>query len=264
MGALQSHHNKNTPSLLPNSTEPAMSRAIVVCIALFSALAQAFSRNVERGYKPLRSIRRNHMSPSMMDHNSIVTVTTLRGGAIKQEVSSKVQQAGGLLFLTSLLNGYTGLLSSHPYITKIVSSAVVGGLGDVLIQSYDGRKSKKPIDLRRLLVFSMVTGIYIAPVIHLWFNFLAGMPFLAKMSNMKQALWMMFVDQTVGATIITMGFFIAFEMVRRNNECFTRVRLVTTTLVTFLNSYSSSSFSSLSILFLTSYRIHHTGTIHHS
>ena len=159
------------------------------------------------------------MSPSMMDHNSKVTVTTLRGGAIKQEVSSKVQQAGGLLFLTSLLNGYTGLLSSHPYITKIVSSAVVGGLGDVLIQSYDGRKSKKPIDLRRLLVFSMVTGIYIAPVIHLWFNFLAGMPFLAKMSNMKQALWMMFVDQTVGATIITMGFFFAFEMVRRNNEC---------------------------------------------
>lgn len=190
-----------------------MCRVIIVCIALFSALAQAFSRNVERGYKPLRSIRRNEMSPSIMDHNSIVTVTALRGGAIKQEVSSKVQQAGGLLFLTSLLNGYTGLLSSHPYITKIVSSAVVGGLGDFLIQSYDGRTSKKPIDLRRLLVFSMVTGIYIAPVIHLWFNFLAGMPFLAKMSNMKQALWMMFVDQTVGATIITMGFFFAFEMV---------------------------------------------------
>ena len=153
----------------------------------------------------------------MMDHHiSINTLTALRGGAIKQEVSNhlKLQQAGGLLFLTSLLNGYTGLLNSHPYITKIVSSAVVGGLGDVLIQSYDGRKTKKPIDLRRLLVFSMVTGIYIAPVIHLWFNFLAGMPFLAKMSNMKQAMWMMFVDQTLGATIITMGFFFAFEMVR--------------------------------------------------
>ena len=190
-----------------------MSRAVIACIALFSALAQAFSRNVERG--PLRSIRRNHLSPSMMDHNSIVSLTALRGGAIKQEVSSQLKlQAGGLLFLTSLLNGYTGLLNSHPYITKIVSSTIVGGLGDVLIQSYNARNTKKPIDLRRLLVFSMVTGIYIAPVIHLWFNFLAGMPFLANMSNMKQAMWMMFVDQTLGATIITMGFFLAFEMVR--------------------------------------------------
>jgi hypothetical protein len=136
----------------------------------------------------------------------------VKGGVGKQQ-GANVKAAGSLRFLTGLLDSYTNLLIAHPYPTKMISSAIVGGLGDVLIQSYEARKTKKPIDLRRLLVFSSVCSLYMAPVINVWFNFLASLPFLASMSNLKKALWQIFIDQTVGATLITVGFFFAFEMV---------------------------------------------------
>jgi hypothetical protein len=197
---------------------------IIAHVALFASLAQAFCNTVDRSHpaalmqqhQPLRSIGLRHSAPLMLGEQQDVAViaAAVRDDKLMSSNRINYKQAGGLLFLTTLLDKYTGLLNTHPYATKIVSSFIVGGLGDVLVQAYEGRTTKKPIDLRRLLVFSSVTGIYIAPIINLWFNYLATMPFLATMSNLKKALWMMFVDQTVGATIITIGFFFAFEMVR--------------------------------------------------
>lgn len=204
---------------------------IIAHLALFASLAQAFCNTVDRSYpttltqqhQPLRSIGLLHSAPRMSGEQQNVMVLAAakrEGGTVQgkdQRVSSSkmnYKQAGSILFLTTLLDKYSSLLDTNPYVTKIVSSFLVGGLGDMLIQAYERRETKQPIDLRRLLVFSSVTGIYIAPVINLWFNFLASMPFLATMTNLKKAFWMMFVDQTVGATIITIGFFFAFEMVR--------------------------------------------------
>jgi hypothetical protein len=128
------------------------------------------------------------------------------------------KQAGGILLLfTSLLNSYTSLLERSPYPTKMVTSAIIGALGDYLVQKYEGRKTNKAIDLRRLLVFATVCGLYIAPVIHIWFEFLNKMPFLASMGKYSKAFAMMFVDQSVGATVITLGFFFAFEAVGLND-----------------------------------------------
>jgi hypothetical protein len=128
------------------------------------------------------------------------------------------KQAGGiLLLLTSLLNSYTSLLERSPYPTKMVTSAIIGALGDYLVQKYEGRKTNKAIDLRRLIVFATVCGLYIAPVIHIWFEFLNKMPFLASMGKYSKAFAMMFVDQSVGATVITLGFFFAFEAVGLND-----------------------------------------------
>ena len=124
------------------------------------------------------------------------------------------KQAGGaLLLFSSLLNSYTSLLERSPYPTKMVTSAIIGALGDYLVQKYEGRKTNKTIDLRRLLVFATVCGLYIAPVIHIWFEYLNRMPFLASMGKYSKAFAMMFVDQSVGATVITFGFFFAFEAV---------------------------------------------------
>jgi hypothetical protein len=144
------------------------------------------------------------------------------------------KQAGGVLFLfSSLLNSYTSLLERSPYPTKMVTSAIIGALGDYLVQKYEGRKTNKAIDLRRLLVFATVCGLYIAPVIHVWFEFLNKMPFLASLGKYSKAFAMMFVDQSVGATVITLGFFFAFEAVRVNsmcNEWFSSISVILTTL----------------------------------
>ena len=130
----------------------------------------------------------------------------------------KAKQAGVILFLSSLLDSYSGLLEKSPYPTKMVTSAIIGALGDFLVQTYEGRKSKKALDFRRITVFATVCGIYVAPVIHVWFEFLNKMPFLANMGKYSKAFWMMFVDQSVGATVITLGFFFAFEAVSSSNE----------------------------------------------
>lgn len=127
------------------------------------------------------------------------------------EKSSK--DAGAILFFSSLLKSYSSLLDKFPYPTKMVTSAFIGALGDYLVQTFEARKTKKALDLRRVAVFATVCGLYIAPVIHVWFEYLNVMPFLTNMGKYSKAFAMMFVDQSVGATVITLGFFYAFEAV---------------------------------------------------
>lgn len=113
---------------------------------------------------------------------------------------------------------YNWLLSSFPYPTKMISSGIVGGLGDILVQTLSCLRSKQPIfiDVKRLLVFTSVSTFYIAPTIHLWFEFIENMKvpkFLGEGKTAKSVM-MLLADQTVGATIISAGFFFAFELVR--------------------------------------------------
>jgi hypothetical protein len=142
------------------------------------------------------------------DNKGMEKVIRIRGGM------SNPKQAGAALFLTSLLNSYTGMLDASPYTTKIITSAIIGGLGDYIVQIYQARKSNASIDYRRVMVFAAVCGLYLAPVIHVWFNYLNGMKFLNGLGNVQKALSMMLVDQSIGATAITFGFFFAFEAVR--------------------------------------------------
>lgn len=127
-----------------------------------------------------------------------------------------------ILAVSKLISTYSNVLTKYPWTTKILSSGFIGGMGDVLIQFYEGRNTKDfSFNLRRFLVFTTVTGFYIAPVIHIWFNWLAAMPmpkaFLqpGKVNNVIRAMIMMVADQTVGATVITIGFFYAFELVQK-------------------------------------------------
>jgi hypothetical protein len=127
------------------------------------------------------------------------------------------QHAVGLLALTSLLDSYSELLETAPYQTKMISSAVIGVVADFITQQMELRRSdhKKALDYRRLLVFAMVTGFYTAPIVHIWFNYLASAPFIVAIDNpVAKAIAMVALDQTLGATLITAGLFIAFEAVR--------------------------------------------------
>jgi hypothetical protein len=119
----------------------------------------------------------------------------------------------------SFLSWYNHMLNTKTYLTKIVTSGLVGGLGDVLIQLVTCYRAKKPyvIDMRRLIVFSSVAAIYIAPVIHVWFDYLEKMPLppAIKESPLKKSLVMILLDQTFGAVVVSAGFFYAFELAQR-------------------------------------------------
>ncbi|RYG65866.1 hypothetical protein EON64_11030 [archaeon] len=131
--------------------------------------------------------------------------------------------------LRSLVRSYNSALSKHAHPTKMITSAVVAGLGDLLIQLLNHKlhgARKVAVDLRRLFVFMAVAGFYMAPATHWWFNFLDRMPVLRGKSRWAQSLIMIAVDQTAGALLITSGFFFAFELVSTsvsNTLCVVRV-----------------------------------------
>ena len=153
---------------------------------------------------------------SQYDANDLNRNTT-NINEIMKNGNIKYQQAGGLLFFTTFLEAYSTLIESHTLPTKIISSAIVGCLGDTFIQKFESRKTPgKPFDFRRLVVFALVCGLYIAPVVHCWFDYLSKISMFQSMSNTSKAFAMMLVDQSVGAIIITSGFFFAFELVSKN------------------------------------------------
>jgi hypothetical protein len=115
----------------------------------------------------------------------------------------------------NIFDSYNQNLIDHPYVTKVISSAVIGGLGDVLVQIYVAfrKGTAVDIDLRRLTVFSLVSGLYFAPVIHFWFNWLNSLPFPSSSTQLQKALAMISLDQTIGNVFVNGGFFYAFELV---------------------------------------------------
>jgi hypothetical protein len=128
--------------------------------------------------------------------------------------------------VTNCFDSYNHCLIRHPYKTKIVSSMFIAGLGDFLSQVVvpyvkDGIQTPT-LNLKRLLIFSLVAGLYFAPVIHLWFNFLNSIQLPSFSEDSKdstknkvmKALTMTTIDQTIGAVFINAGFFYAFEFVR--------------------------------------------------
>ena len=123
--------------------------------------------------------------------------------------------SGFLLILASFLDQYSASLSSAPYKTKMMSSGVIGTIGDLLIQQLENYgKKESSLDVRRAAVFCLVAAFYIAPAIHNWFELLNNMAINIIPSHFgrvaKAALMIMF-DQTIGAIVVTFGFFYAFE-----------------------------------------------------
>ncbi|KAJ1430954.1 hypothetical protein B484DRAFT_448619 [Ochromonadaceae sp. CCMP2298] len=122
---------------------------------------------------------------------------------------------GILAFFKSLFDAYNRILSKHPIATKILSSGIIGGLGDLLVQAININKKGGAIDFRRVAVFTSVCGFYIAPVIDLWFQWLNTLAFPAVLGETGKVLTTLFIDQTLGAVTINAGFFLAFELAQR-------------------------------------------------
>mmetsp|Transcript_21990 Transcript_21990/g.36843 ORF Transcript_21990/g.36843 Transcript_21990/m.36843 type:complete len:240 (+) Transcript_21990:64-783(+) len=118
----------------------------------------------------------------------------------------------------SLLDWYSNQLIRRPFVSKMITAAVVGAMGDCLCQMIDMKKSAEPLlfDRRRLMVFTSVCGIYIAPVVHMWYDTLFKFPFIQNIrSTFKKTAVATVIDQIVGAGYINALFFFAFEFFNR-------------------------------------------------
>lgn len=133
--------------------------------------------------------------------------------AVVREESASVHNSHAL---SSLFNSYNTLLVQYPLPTKIASSGVLGAISDVIIQFLSHRNLDKAfqLDYRRLLVFTTVCGLYFAPVVDGWFSLLSKIPLPSHLSGTSKAVAMVILDQTLGALIVTSGFFFAFELVQ--------------------------------------------------
>jgi hypothetical protein len=118
----------------------------------------------------------------------------------------------------NLLDWYSAKLISHAYPTKMITSAFVGAVGDLLNQYLviHGNGGVGQLDVRRVLVFVSVCGLYMAPIVHVWYQMLfTKFTFLNKIEGkVKKTLAATALDQTVGALVINALFFYAFETVK--------------------------------------------------
>lgn len=146
----------------------------------------------------------------------IIAISSKRSNKYSKKISQNCVSSASLNFelLSEVCSQYNNALQKYPISTKMITSGIIGMLGDSLIQNIGILKSpKEKFDFRRLFVFNIVTCFYIAPVTHYWFEFLNSIPFPADVPNIVKAAIMMIIDQSFGAIPITAGFFFAFELV---------------------------------------------------
>ena len=66
------------------------------------------------------------------------------------------------------INTYSRWLMAYPYRTKMITSGLIFGLSDVIIQK--GMEKKEDFDTERALKFCGIGGLFVAPVLHKWFG----------------------------------------------------------------------------------------------
>ena len=113
------------------------------------------------------------------------------------------------LWLSAGADKYNALLEKHPMTTKIVTSGVIGGLGDIVSQKISDKEGA--IDIRRLVMFTVAAAFYFAPVIGAWFSLLNSLP--VPGSAATKAVVMIAVDQTIGAVSVIGTYFFFYELI---------------------------------------------------
>jgi hypothetical protein len=65
----------------------------------------------------------------------------------------------------SLWQRYVDLLEKHPIPTKVATSALLVGGGDIACQKF---VEEQPIDAKRLGIMTFLGGALVAPALHVW------------------------------------------------------------------------------------------------
>ena len=118
--------------------------------------------------------------------------------------------------IQSYFNDYVRLLERKPLVTKSVSAAVVGGIGDVLSQSLTALSTRTRFqwDIIRTVTFMLIGLCYRGPLMHAWFNALEKMGQSMKRltSPMQKSLAVVAIDQTLGVIIFHPLYYVAHEL----------------------------------------------------
>lgn len=113
---------------------------------------------------------------------------------------------------------YITLSEEKPILTKGVSAALVGAIGDVFSQSLYAAVAGTVFrwDMMRTLTFTMMGLLFKGPALHVWYTFLGKISKWTKIrmnfSPTSQSLTALTVDQTVGVAIFYPLYFIVFEL----------------------------------------------------
>lgn len=67
---------------------------------------------------------------------------------------------------------YAAKLDTHPWATKMISSGLISGSGDLLCQYLNKDNQRKSFDWVRTLRFTILGSFLVAPVVHVWYNLL--------------------------------------------------------------------------------------------
>lgn len=119
-----------------------------------------------------------------------------------------------------LLNAYLRALDNRPILTKVITSGVICGIGDIMAQgiafSQAGRTltlgaMAAALEMQRFIIYSVLGAFWIAPIVHYWFEAIENVTKSPKgppktfAGRMGKALKMVTLDQTIGAPIVNAG-----------------------------------------------------------
>lgn len=203
---------------------------VTVLMLLEVSASQGFPPNKILSLSPLHSEYSPLQLPQKLQENSLpfaaVPLTVLCQQPNSNDQSEK--STNGLLEgrLAPFSQWYFYQLVEHPFRTKMISSALVGALGDLLSQLYLylslsnsfslrilGQFLLSGINFHRLFALTLVSALYGAPITHVWFEYLNNLSGLQGLSSWKRSMVMMLLDQTLGAIAVTAGFFFCFDVV---------------------------------------------------
>jgi len=107
----------------------------------------------------------------------------------------------------SLLKRYIQLLEEHPYKTKMITSGIISGMGDVASQALTAGSLEAftlAFSLERLVKYAGVGALVTAPILHHWYLFLGRHFPSTELPSVLQRLAM---DQFAATPFLIVGFF---------------------------------------------------------
>lgn len=153
-----------------------------------------------------------------------------RGGQItRRDAAASVPQGGDAFNSQSkpaekkgLLAAYLVALDNKPLSTKVITSGVICGAGDILAQALAFKPVPpaqaftigafaKAVELQRFAIYGVIGAVWIAPVVHYWFDLLENLmkspkgPPTTFAGKMGKALKMVALDQSIGAPLVNAG-----------------------------------------------------------
>lgn len=128
-----------------------------------------------------------------------------------------------------LLNAYLRVLDKRPLPTKIVTSGIICAIGDVMAQALSFATGEagpftlgsfaRALEFQRLIIYGVLGALWMAPVVHYWFDALEDLtkgnkgPTTTFRGKMGKALKMVALDQSIGAPLVNSGFMFFFTLV---------------------------------------------------